>query len=64
MAPVGMASKTAPILMIGAAALIASGETERFREFSNSYTMTRDELEGLESIARVKTQKAQFLDFM
>ena len=59
-----MASKIVPLLMTSAAALIAWGEMARFRELSNSYTMARDELEGLESIARVRTQKAQFLDFI
>ena len=53
-----------PVLMTGAAALIAWGETKRYRELGESYSIAHEELEGQESIALGRTEEAAFLEFI
>ena len=53
-----------PVLMTGAAALIAWGETKRYRELGESYALAHDELEGQESVAFARTKEAAFLEFI
>ena len=53
-----------PVLMTGAAALIASGETKRYRELGQSYALTSQELEEQEVIAHARTEEAEFLEFI
>ena len=49
-----------PVLMTGAAALIAWGETKRYRELGESYSMAHEELEGQESMAVGRAEEAAF----
>ena len=55
---------TVPVLMTGAAALIAWTETKRYRELCVSYSMAHDELEGQESMALGRNEEAAFLEFI
>lgn len=53
-----------PLFMTAAAALIAWGETRRYRELGKSYAMASQELEEQEAIAYGKGEEEGFLDFI
>ena len=53
-----------PVLMTGAAALIAWGETKRYRELGQSYALASQELEEQEAIAHSIVDEAEFLEFI
>ena len=53
-----------PVLMTGAAALIAWGETKRYRELAQSYALASQELEEQEAIAESIADEVEFLKFI
>ena len=53
-----------PVLMTVAAALIAWGETKRYRELARSYAVARDELEDQRATAKTITGEVAFVEFI
>ena len=53
-----------PVLMTGAVAMIAWGETKRYRELAQSYALASQELEEQEAIAQSVADEVEFLKFI